>query len=116
MGSRSRVRRARVTPRALASCWRRASTARKFSTTLFNNNNYGTLSGRGIYTNGAIAGDNLTNVTIDGNAFFKNYGAANITTGLEGSIAFEALNVGKQSNIRITNNIWESNGKNVLAY
>ena len=80
-----------------------------------NNNNNGADGGRGIYTDGGIAGGNLTNVTIDSNFFYNNHGGSG-TTGLEGSIALESRSVNSQSNVRITNNVMDYNGKGVLAY
>jgi fibronectin type 3 domain-containing protein len=80
-----------------------------------NNNNNGSDGGRGIYTDGPISGGNLTNVTIDSNFFYGNHGGSG-TTGLEGSIALESRAANSQSNIRITNNVMDYNGKGVLAY
>lgn len=80
-----------------------------------NNNNAGANGGRGIYTDPSITGGNLTNVTIDSNFFLNNYGGAG-TTGLEAAIGLESLTANAQSNIRITNNVMEGNGKAVLAY
>lgn len=80
-----------------------------------NNNNDGANGGRGIYTDGGISGGNLTNVTIDSNAFFNNVGGAGTTT-LEAAIALESLTPGSQSNLRITNNSFDNNGKAVLFF
>ncbi len=80
-----------------------------------NNNNDGEEGGRGIYTNSAVSGGNLTNVTIDSNTFFKNFGGAD-TTNLEAAVALESNKVNSQSNIRITNNVMDSDGKGVLAW
>ena len=80
-----------------------------------NNNNVGNEGGRGIYTNGDLSGGFLTNVQIDANFFYNNRGSSG-TTGLESSIAFEALTAGKQSNISITNNGFDNNGKAVLFF
>ena len=77
-----------------------------------NNNNSGGNSGRGIYTDGAISGGNLTNVTIDSNTFVGNYSS----DGVEAACAFQATDAGQQSNIRITNNIMTGNGKAVLFF
>ena len=82
----------------------------------YNNNQYGDSSGRAIYTNGGVSGGNLTNVTIDANAFLFNYGAKTVTTTLEAAIAFQTLAAGEQSNIRITNNMFDQNGKAVLFF
>jgi len=79
-----------------------------------NNNNAGANGGRGIYTDASVAGGNLTNVTIDSNAFFNNHGTAG-TTYLEAAIALEGRS-NSQSNIRITNNVFDENGKTVLAF
>ena len=80
-----------------------------------NNNNDGANSGRGIYTNASVSGGNLTNVTIDSNFFFNNYGGAG-TTRLESAIGLESQTPNAQSNISITNNVMEGNGKAVLAF
>ncbi len=80
-----------------------------------NNNNAGMNGGRGIYTDGVISGGNLTNVTIDSNYFRSNYGGTG-TTRLEGAIALESRTPNSQSNIRITNNSEDDNGKGVLVY
>jgi len=80
-----------------------------------NNNNAGSDGGRGIYTDGGISGGNLTNVVIDANTFTNNHGSAGTTTE-EAACAFEATNVGEQSNIRITNNLFQNNGKAVLFF
>ena len=52
--------------------------------------------GRGIYTDEGLTGGNLTNVTIDSNAFLNNHGSDGTTT-LETAIAFEATVAGSQS-------------------
>ena len=78
------------------------------------NNNPGAESGRGIYTDGSVSGGTLQNVTIDGNFFFNNYGGAG-STGLEAAIGLEAVST-VQTNIRITNNVMEGNGKALLAF
>src|SRR5207237_6229367 len=76
---------------------------------VFRNNNVdGPNSGHSIHSDGGISGGNLTNVTIDGNFFLKNFGGPSTTT-VEPAIAFQALSLGKQSNIRITNNVFTSN-------
>ena len=79
------------------------------------NNNAGVNGGRGIYTDQTISGGNLTNVTIDANAFINNRGGSG-TTGLEAAMAFEAGTTNAQSNIRITNNLMDGNGKAVLFF
>ena len=80
-----------------------------------NNNNAGVNGGRGIYTDGDIAGATLTNVTIDANTFTGNRGGSG-TTGLEAAVAIEAQTAGHQSNIRVTNNTFTNNGKSVLFF
>lgn len=80
-----------------------------------NNNNAGSNGGRGIYTDETFFGSNLTNVTIDSNAFQRNQGSSG-TTGFEAAIALEAGVVGRQSNIRITNNTFDNNGKATLFF
>ena len=77
-----------------------------------NNNNSGINNGRGIYTDGTVSGGNLTNVTIDSNTFLRNYG----DTGVEAAVGLESAKANSQSNIRITNNVMDSNGKSVLAF
>jgi len=52
-------------------------------------------------------------VLIDGNDFYQNLGGIG-TTGLEAAIAFEAQAI-TPTNISITNNTFENNGKAVLA-
>lgn len=80
-----------------------------------NNNNAGDNGGRGIYTDETIFGNILTNVTIDSNAFWGNRGSSG-TTGLEAAIAIESGVPGLQSNIRVTNNAMDYNGKGVLFF
>ena len=81
-----------------------------------NNNNVGTNGGRGIYTDETISGGTLTNVTIDGNQFLNNRGSSG-TTGLEAAVAFESgTNANSQTNLTITNNVFDNNGKAVLAF
>jgi nitrous oxidase accessory protein NosD len=77
-----------------------------------NNNNSGSNSGRGIYTDGTVSGGNLTNVVIDSNSFVGNYG----TSGVEAACAFQASAAGGQSNIQITNNVMTGNGKATLFF
>ncbi len=79
------------------------------------NNNPGVNGGRGIYSDGVISGGNLTNVLIDANAFVGNYGSTG-TTGLEGAIAIESRLANSQSNITVSNNTFDYNGKAVLFY
>ena len=83
---------------------------------LFRNNNHnGDDGGRGIYSDGGISGGNLTNVTIDSNAFYHNVGGWG-TTYYESGISLESQTPGSQSNIRITNNQFQENGKAILAW
>ncbi|MGN6628154.1 MAG: NPCBM/NEW2 domain-containing protein [Tepidisphaeraceae bacterium] len=79
------------------------------------NNNAGSNGGRGILTDQDMSGGNLQNVTIDNNAFIGNRGS-NGTTGLEAAIAFESAVAGSQSNLRITNNVFDGNGKAMLFF
>jgi titin len=80
-----------------------------------NNNNSGTNSGRGIYSDGDIAGGKLTNVTIDNNAFFNNHASTNFESGV-GLESRYSTNGAAQTNIRVTNNVFDNNGKAVLSY
>ena len=79
------------------------------------NNHNGANGGRGIYTDGSLTGGNLTNVTIDSNVFKGNHGGSG-TTGLEAAVSLESRTANSQSNIRITNNLMDTNGKAVLVY
>jgi len=79
------------------------------------NNNAGTNGGRGIYTDESHFGSQLTNVSIDSNYFYKNLGGSG-TTGLEAAIAIEPYTAGITSNIRVTNNSMDYNGKAVLFF
>ncbi len=80
-----------------------------------NNNNAGEDGGRGIYSNGGLSGGNLTNVTIDSNFFAFNYGNTGTTT-LEAAIALESRTLSSQSDIRISSNTFNNNGKAALFY
>ena len=82
------------------------------------NNNLGTLGGRGIYSDGNISGGVLTNVIIDSNFFLNNHGDYRTTTALEAAISLESYSSqpAAQSNIRITNNTFDENGKALLAW
>ncbi len=82
----------------------------------YNNNQSGDASGRGIYTNGGLTGGMLQNVTIDSNAFISNYGAVPASTGLEAAIALQTLAPNEQTNIQITNNVFDANGKAMLFF
>jgi hypothetical protein len=79
------------------------------------NNNAGSNGGRGIYTDETLFGAQLTNVTIDANYFLHNQGS-NGTTGFEAAVAIEPSVAGITSNIRITNNVMDYNGKAVLFF
>jgi regulation of enolase protein 1 (concanavalin A-like superfamily) len=81
-----------------------------------NNNTDGLNSGRAIYTDGGVSGGNITNVVIDSNTFIGNRGGALTSTTYEAAISFETQAQNAQSNIRITNNTFDSNGKAVLFY
>jgi fibronectin type 3 domain-containing protein len=82
------------------------------------NNNLGSLGGRGIYSDGNISGGVLTNVVIDSNFFLNNHGDWRTTTALEAAISLESYSSqpDAQSNIRITNNTFDENGKALLAW
>ena len=80
-----------------------------------NNNNAGENGGRGIYSDSSLSGGKLTNVLIDANVFLRNFGGTG-TTNLEAAISLEAYTANSQSNIRITNNVMDSNGKGVLMW
>ncbi len=80
-----------------------------------NNNNDGANGGRGIYTDESFFGSKLTNVTIDGNSFQRNQGG-NGTTGFEAAVAIETSGVGITTNLRITNNTFDNNGKATLFF
>ncbi len=81
-----------------------------------NNNNAGTNGGRGIYSDQSVSGGLLTNVTIDGNSFVNNRGGSG-TTGLEGAVALESgTTATSQTNITVTNNVFDSDGKALLAF
>jgi hypothetical protein len=78
------------------------------------NNNPGLNGGRAIFTDGGISGGKLSNVIIDSNAFIRNFGGQGTTT-VEAAVAFEAIAT-PQSNLRITNNIFDTNGKAILFF
>ncbi|MEA2733596.1 MAG: hypothetical protein QOE14_47 [Humisphaera sp.] len=80
-----------------------------------NNNNYGVHSGRGIYTDGGIFGTRLTNVVIDNNVFHGHRGGSG-TTGLESAIDLHAASGGKQTNITVSSNVFDANGKAILVF
>jgi fibronectin type 3 domain-containing protein len=84
--------------------------------TFRSNNNPGVNSGRGIYTNGSINGGILQNVTIDGNWFTLNTGDPATTTGVEAAIALQTRAPDSQHDIRVTNNVFDNNGKALLAF
>jgi regulation of enolase protein 1 (concanavalin A-like superfamily) len=82
------------------------------------NNNEGPHSGRALYTDGTISGGTptagLNNVIIDQNAFSRNLG---FDPGflVQPAIGIEALSA-QQTNIQITNNVFDRNGKHILAF
>ena len=82
-----------------------------------NNNNASDTTqntGRGIYTDGSISGGVLQNVIIDGNFFTLNLGASDFD--VQPAIGLEAATSNStQTNIQITNNVFDHNGKAVLA-
>ena len=81
-----------------------------------NNNNPGTNSGRGIYSDGGVSGGTLTNVLIDGNLFVGNVGSG-ASGSPEAAIGLEAQTTAStQSNITITHNLMRGNGKGVLVF
>ena len=87
-----------------------------FRQNLFENNNFnGENGGRGIYSDSGITGGKLTNVLIDANTFYNNYGSAG-TTGAEAGVSLESTASGSQTNIQITNNLFNHNGKAVLLF
>lgn len=75
---------------------------------LFRNNNQpGSTSGTGIYTDQFVAGNTLTNVLIDNNTFTNNAGpGVNLASSLLGS----------QSNVTISNNTFTNNGNGVVLF
>jgi hypothetical protein len=81
------------------------------------NNNDGVLTGRGIISNGGISGGVLQNVTIDNNTFTNNNGF-NIDpqNNPEAAVSLEAGAGMVQTDIRITNNVMDGNGKALLAF
>ncbi len=84
---------------------------------VFKNNNNGATDtnngGRGIYTDGSISGGTLQDVTIDGNFFTLNLGTADFD--VQAGIGLEGGTSSVQKNINITNNVFDHNGKAVLA-
>ena len=80
------------------------------------NNRPGDGTGRGIYTDGSITGGNLDNVSINENLFLRNFGGL-ADHSREAAIDLHALTAASnQTNIRITNNIFDDNGKALLAF
>jgi fibronectin type 3 domain-containing protein/regulation of enolase protein 1 (concanavalin A-like superfamily) len=81
---------------------------------VFRNNNVdGPNTGRGIYTDGGVSGGLLQNVSIDGNFFYNNLGQPDFA--VQAAIGLEAQTLGAQTNIQIINNVFDTNGKAVLA-
>lgn len=72
-----------------------------------NNNQPGPATGTGIYTDEFNAGGTLTNVLIDNNNFI-----ANATEG----ISFSSSTAGSQSNVTVSNNLFDGNGRAVFLY
>src|SRR5262249_26960215 len=79
------------------------------------NNNPGGNSGRGIYSDSYASGGNLSGVVTDDNVFTGNTGALP-RPDLEAAISLESVMPLSQSNISITNNAFNANGKAVLAF
>ena len=80
------------------------------------NNQPGIHTGRAIYSDGSVTGGLLVNVSIDNNVFFKNYGS-DPNFAVQPAIGLEAQSTSSvQKNIRITNNVFDYNGKGLLAY
>ena len=79
------------------------------------NNKPGDGTGRGIYTDGSVSGGEMTNVSINENAFIRNFGGL-ADHSREAAIDLHAGSASDQSNIRITNNIFDDNGKALLAF
>ena len=52
---------------------------------------------------------------IDNNVFQRNFGGPATTT-VESAIGFESCTANSQTNLRVTNNIFDGNGKSVLAW
>src|SRR5688572_23132499 len=77
-----------------------------------NNNQPGTSSGNGIYSDQFEAGGALTNVLIDDNSFTGN---GNSTNGGAG-INFSATTTGSQSNITMSNNTFDGNARAIIAF
>lgn len=67
-----------------------------------NNNQPGPATGSGIYTDEFNAGGALANVTIDANSFTGNQDAG---------IDFSSTLVGSQSNVTMSNNLFDGNGR-----
>ena len=68
---------------------------------------------RSIYSDGAISGGKLTNVTIDANAFIYDLVPPD---NVEGAIGLECYTAGAQTNIRVTNNVMDGVGKCILYF
>lgn len=76
------------------------------SSNVFRNNNQpGPAGGTGIYTDEFNAGGALTNVLIDNNNFI-----GNVSQG----IAFSSSTPGSQSNVTVSNNLFDANGRAVF--
>ena len=68
---------------------------------------------RSIYSDGAVSGGKLTNVTIDANGFVYDMVPPD---NVEGAIGLECYTSGAQTNIRVTNNVMDGVGKCILYY
>ena len=94
-----------------------ASDAALIQHNVFSNNNNGATDtnngGRAIYSDGAISGGTLQNVTIDGNFFTLNLGT--VANPIQAGIGLEGGTTSTTTNINITNNVFDHNGKAVLV-
>jgi hypothetical protein len=80
------------------------------------NNQVGPHTGRAIYSDGSISGGTLNNVIIDNNVFFKNHGY-DPNFAVQPAVGLEAQSTSSvQKNIQITSNVFDYNGKGILAY
>jgi titin len=78
------------------------------------NNTPGPNFGRAIYTDAGLTNGLVQNVTIDGNYFYNNLGGGNF--GVQAAIGLESFTANSQANINVTNNVFDHNGKAVLAF
>ena len=77
-----------------------------------NNNQPGSASGSGIYSDQFEAGGALTNVLIDDNSFTGN---GNSTNG-GAAINFSSTSVGSQTEITMSNNTFDGNARAIIAF